>query len=131
MASTCWDDGYTRRCWTIDQNPSLDYSTLEWAAAWKSLPKVVFSTTLSAVQGNARLASSDLAEEIEQLRAEPRGRDIAIGRATLAAEAAALDGGRDSRSPTVGEHVSGRSSGANTRAASGSEKAWSVTVWVR
>ncbi len=47
-------------------------------------------TTLSAVQGNARLASGGLAEEIERLRAEPAEGDIAIGGATLAAEAAAL-----------------------------------------
>ena len=63
---------------------------LEWAALWKPLPKVVFSTTLSAVQGNARLASGGLAEEIERLRAEAGEGDIAIGGATLAAEAAAL-----------------------------------------
>lgn len=62
---------------------------LEWAALWKPLPKVVFSTTLSAVQGNARLVSGGLAEEIERLRAEPGEGDIAIGGATLAAEAAA------------------------------------------
>jgi len=75
---------------TADQEPSLDDSMLEWAAIWKPLPKVVFSTTLSAVQGNARLASGGLAEEIERLRAEPGEGDIAIGGATLAAEAAAL-----------------------------------------
>jgi dihydrofolate reductase len=74
---------------TADQDPSLDDSQLEWAALWKPLPKVVFSTTLSAVQGNARLASGGLAEEIERLRAEPGAGDIAIGGATLAAEAAA------------------------------------------
>ena len=48
---------------------------------------MVFSTTLSAVQGNARLASGSLAAEIERLRAEPGEGDIAIGGATLAAEA--------------------------------------------
>ena len=48
-------------------------------------------TTLSAVEGNAWLASGSLAEEIERLRAEPGEGDIAIGGATLAAEAAALD----------------------------------------
>jgi hypothetical protein len=37
---------------TTDQDPSLDDSLLEWAGIWKPLPKVVFSTTLSAVQGN-------------------------------------------------------------------------------
>ena len=51
---------------------------------------MVFSNTLSAVQGNARLASGGLAEEIERLRADPVDGDIAIGGATLAAEAAAL-----------------------------------------
>jgi dihydrofolate reductase len=75
---------------TADQDPSLDESMLEWAAIWKPLPKVVFSRTLSAVKGNARLASGGLAQEIERLRAEPAGGDIAIGGATLAAEAAAL-----------------------------------------
>jgi dihydrofolate reductase len=75
---------------TADQDPSLNDSMLEWAAIWKPLPKVVFSTTLSAVEGNARLASGGLAEEIERLRAEPRDGSIAIGGATLAAQAAAL-----------------------------------------
>ena len=76
---------------TADQDPSLDDSGLEWASLWKPLPKVVFSTTLSAVQGTARLASGGLAEEIQRLRAEPGEGDIWIGGATLAAEAAALD----------------------------------------
>jgi dihydrofolate reductase len=75
---------------TADQDPSLDAAELEWAALWNPLPKVVFSTTLSAVEGNARLASGGLAEEIERLRAEPGEGDIAIGGATLAAEAAGL-----------------------------------------
>ena len=75
---------------TADQDPSLDDSEIEWAALWKPLPKVVFSTTLSAVQGTARLADGGLAEEIERLRAEPGEGNIAIGGATLAAEAAAL-----------------------------------------
>jgi dihydrofolate reductase len=76
---------------TADQNARLGDAELEWAALWNPLPKVVFSTTLSTVQGHARLASGDLAEEIERLRAEPGEGDVAIGGATLAAEAAALD----------------------------------------
>ena len=51
---------------TADQNPALDFDTLEWASLWRRLPKVVFSTTLSAVEGNARLASGSLVEEIER-----------------------------------------------------------------
>jgi dihydrofolate reductase len=76
---------------TADQEQALGDAELEWAALWKPLPKVVFSTTLSAVRGNARLVSGGLAEEIERLRAEPEEGEIAIGGATLAAEAAALD----------------------------------------
>ncbi|WP_399885352.1 dihydrofolate reductase family protein [Streptomyces sp. BBFR51] len=77
---------------TADQDPSLGAPELEWAALWKALPKVVFSKTLSAVQGsNTRLASGTPAEEIERLRAEPGEGDIAIGGATLAAEVAASD----------------------------------------
>ena len=75
---------------TADQDRSLDDSELEWAAIWKPLPKVVFSTTLSEVQGNARLAAGGLAQEIGRLRAEPAQGNIAIGGAALAAEAAAL-----------------------------------------
>ncbi len=42
------------------------------------------------MQGNARLATGDLAEEVERLRAESTDGDMAIGGATLAAQAAAL-----------------------------------------
>ncbi|MFG2949417.1 dihydrofolate reductase family protein [Streptomyces adustus] len=74
---------------TADQDPSLDDIQREWTALWNPLPKVVFSTTLSEVRGTARLASGSVAEEIERLRAEPGEGEIAIGGATLAAEAAA------------------------------------------
>jgi dihydrofolate reductase len=75
---------------TADQDTSLHDDALAWAAIWKPLPKVVFSTTLSAVEGNARLATGSLADEIERLRAETTDGDIAIGGATLAGEAARL-----------------------------------------
>jgi dihydrofolate reductase len=77
--------------WETADQASLDDVQLEWAGLWNPLPKVVFSTTLSAVQGNARLATGDVAAEIKRLRAEPGEGEIAIGGATLAAEAAALD----------------------------------------
>ncbi|MGI5208323.1 dihydrofolate reductase family protein [Spirillospora sp. CA-108201] len=73
-----------------ERNPSLDDSEREFAALWNALPKVVFSTTLTEVRGNARLASGGLAEEIERLLAEPGEGNVGIGGATLAAEAAAL-----------------------------------------
>ena len=75
---------------TADQNPSVDFSTVDFAAIWVALPKVIFSTTVSAVQGNARLATGSLTEEIQRLRTESAEGNIAIGGATLASEAAAL-----------------------------------------
>ncbi|WP_395574115.1 dihydrofolate reductase family protein [Streptomyces sp. BK79] len=76
---------------TAGQDTPLDDAEREWTALWNPLPKVVFSTTLSAVRGNARLATGSLAQEIERLRAEPGDGQIAIGGAALAAEAAASD----------------------------------------
>jgi dihydrofolate reductase len=74
---------------TAEQEQSLDDDELEWVRLWNPLPKVVFSNTLTSVQGNARLATGSVAEEIERLRAEPGDGDIAIGGAALAAQAAA------------------------------------------
>src|SRR5690349_8153697 len=76
---------------TADQDPALEPALLYWAGIWTGRPKVLSARTLSAVEGsNARLATGGLTEEIERLRTEPAAGDIAIGGATLAAEAAAL-----------------------------------------
>lgn len=75
----------------LEEDPSLTDLERDFATIWNRLPKVVFSSTLTDVQGNARLASGSLAEEIERLRAEPGDGNIGIGGATLAAEAAGLD----------------------------------------
>src|SRR6202007_1951440 len=53
---------------TADQNPSLDFDAVEWTSIWRPLPKVVFSTTLSTVEGNARLASGRLVEGVGRVR---------------------------------------------------------------
>ncbi|MFF9145859.1 dihydrofolate reductase family protein [Streptomyces sp. NPDC055051] len=77
---------------TAEQDPALDDASREWARLWNPLPKVVFSRSLAEVEGtNARLATGGLAEEIARLRAEPGEGEIALGGATLAAEAAAAD----------------------------------------
>src|SRR5262249_13307649 len=64
---------------SVDKDSPVDDFRLEFAAVWNPLPKVVFSTTLSAVRGNARLATGGPADEIGRLRAEPGEGDIAIG----------------------------------------------------
>lgn len=72
------------------QDPSLGAAERTWVSLWNPLPKAVFSTTLSEVQGNARLASRGLREEIEALRAEPGEGTIAVGGANLAVQVADL-----------------------------------------
>ena len=56
----------------------------EFAEVWSGIPKVVFSTTLKEVQGNARLARATVAEEVAELQAQVAG-DISVGGAGLAA----------------------------------------------
>jgi dihydrofolate reductase len=68
---------------TADQNPSAGEAELEFARIWQNLPKIVFSTTLEKVEGNARLAGGGVAEEVAQLREQP-GKDLAVGGAGLA-----------------------------------------------
>jgi dihydrofolate reductase len=68
---------------TADQNPSAPEHALEFARLWQTLPKVVFSTTLEKVVGNARLADQSAAEEVARLKEQP-GKDLAVGGAGLA-----------------------------------------------
>ena len=68
---------------TADENTSLPEPQLEFAGIWKNLPKIVFSTTLEKVEGNARLVRDGLAEEVAKLKAQP-GKDLAVGGAGLA-----------------------------------------------
>jgi dihydrofolate reductase len=76
---------------TADRDPAIADFAREFALLWQRLPKVVFSTTLREVEGeNTRLATQDLATEVERLKAEP-GADLAVGGAGLAASCARLD----------------------------------------
>jgi len=71
----------------VEQSPDLPFDSREWSAVWTAIPKVVFSRTLREVEGNARLATGTLAEEVERLRSESGDGDIGIGGAELAGEA--------------------------------------------
>jgi dihydrofolate reductase len=68
---------------TADQNPSARDYELEFARIWKDLPKIVFSSTLEKVEGNARLAKDGVAEEVAKLKDQP-GKDLEVGGAGLA-----------------------------------------------
>jgi dihydrofolate reductase len=73
-----------------EENPSAPEHELEFARIWKDTPKVVFSRTLESVEGNATLASGDVAETVAELREQVQG-DIGIGGAELAASVMRLD----------------------------------------
>jgi dihydrofolate reductase len=75
---------------TADANPSAPEHVLEFARIWQRLPKIVFSTTLEKVEGNARLAREVAAEEVAKLK-EQQGADLAVGGAGLAATFIELD----------------------------------------
>jgi dihydrofolate reductase len=62
----------------------------EFAQIWRVLPKVVFSQTLNSVEGSARLATRELADEVKELKHQS-DRDIAVGGATLAAALTRLE----------------------------------------
>jgi dihydrofolate reductase len=64
---------------------------LEFARIWNAIPKVVFSTTLEEVQGNARLAVDDAAGEVAKLREAPGEGVVSVGGAGLASTLIKLD----------------------------------------
>lgn len=76
----------TMLVWETD--PSMRNTDLDTAFAdvWSALPKVVFSRTLDSVQGNARLATASVAEEVATVLAAT-DKDVEIGGAGLAAAA--------------------------------------------
>ncbi len=73
---------YGRKLWenmnaywpTGDEQPGATPAHVAFAQNWRDTPKVVFSTTLSEVEGNARLVTSDAAAEIARLKAQDGGR---------------------------------------------------------
>ena len=85
---------YGRKLWeamsshwpTADQQPGATPAQIEFAHRWRTMPKVVFSSTISAVDGNARLVTGDAVAEITRLKAGDGG-PLDIAGATLAAAA--------------------------------------------
>jgi dihydrofolate reductase len=69
---------------TADENPSAPDVEVDFARAWKELPKVVFSRTLESVGWNATLEREVIPERILELKARPGG-DMDVGGADLAA----------------------------------------------
>ena len=85
---------FGRRLWetmsshwpTADRQPGVTPAQVEFARRWRDMPKVVFSSTISAVDWNARLVTGDAVTEITRLKAED-GSPMDISGATLAGAA--------------------------------------------
>lgn len=79
----------TMLVWETDPSMRDDELQSAFADAWTALPKVVFSRTLTSVQGNARLATGSLADEVAAARAAT-DKHVAIGGPGLARQAVEL-----------------------------------------
>jgi len=70
----------------VAENRSGTASINEFASAFDSLDKVVFSTTLSHVEGrNTRIVRANAAEEVLTLKKQP-GKDISVGSLSIASQ---------------------------------------------
>ena len=76
----------TMLVWETDPSFADTADEAAFADVWAALPKVVFSRTLDAVEGNARLAVGTLAEEVAAAQ-DATGKDVELGGAGLAAQA--------------------------------------------
>ncbi|MER6216254.1 MULTISPECIES: dihydrofolate reductase family protein [unclassified Streptomyces] len=85
---------YGRKLWqtmssywpTGDQQPDATPAEIEFARRWRTMSKVVFSSTIDEVGWNTRLVTGDAVAEITRLKAGDGG-PMDIGGATLAAAA--------------------------------------------
>mgnify|MGYP003291568381 CR=1 FL=1 len=66
-----------------ERNPAAPQYALEFARIWKDLPKIVYSNTLTRVEGKTRLSSEDPVAEVPRLKEQP-GEPLGVGGATLA-----------------------------------------------
>jgi dihydrofolate reductase len=69
---------------TADTDPSSTGPMVEFARIWRDMPKIVFSRSLERADWNTVVARDVVADEIQELKAQPGG-DLALGGADLAA----------------------------------------------
>ena len=77
--------------WETAEQTFTDPLSLEFAPVWTAIPQVVFSTTLTTVKANARLARGDVAAEVAELENQPGADLVGVGGAGLAASLAGQD----------------------------------------
>jgi dihydrofolate reductase len=77
--------------WETAEQTRTDPLEVEFARIWTAVPKVVFSTSLATVVGNARLARKDVADEAAELKNQSGAGVVSVGGARLAASLAGKD----------------------------------------
>ena len=70
---------------TADADPAATEAALEFRRLWLSIPKIVFSSTLTSVAWNSRLVRGDVGEQLARLREEFDG-DFEVAGPTLASQ---------------------------------------------
>jgi dihydrofolate reductase len=70
---------------TGDTDPAATDVEREFARIWKTMPKIVFSTSLDRVDHNSRLVQGDVGAVLEEVRREFPG-DIDVGGPNLAGQ---------------------------------------------
>jgi len=68
---------------TAESDPSATEVMKEYGRAWVATPKIVFSSSLDSVEGNARLVNGDVRDELSRIREEFTG-ELEVSGATLA-----------------------------------------------
>ncbi|GAA1124146.1 dihydrofolate reductase family protein [Kitasatospora arboriphila] len=69
---------------TADADPDAPGPIVEFAEIWRSMPKTVYSRTLTHADWNTEIRREVVPAEVERLKAEPGG-DLVLGGADLAA----------------------------------------------
>jgi dihydrofolate reductase len=69
--------------WSIAGTQSMQAFEVEFLQIWKQIPKIVFSSTLERVEGNARLERGDPVAVVTRLKEQP-GQDLSVGGVQLA-----------------------------------------------
>jgi dihydrofolate reductase len=64
--------------WAAADTQSMEPFVAEYMQIWKQIPKIVFSSTLDRVEGNARLERGDPVVVVSRLKEQP-GPDLSVG----------------------------------------------------
>jgi len=70
---------------TAEDDPNATETMREFGRLWLSIPKIVFSSTLTSVEWNSRLVKGDVGEQLARLRREFDG-DFEVAGPTLASQ---------------------------------------------